>query len=115
MRHKIKKLFAIHGIPKEVFSDNGTQFSSHEFKEFARAWDFVHRTSSPEYPQSNGLVERNVQTVKRLWKKSKITGEDPYLTMLNLNTTPNKDGQSPASLSNVWTSSTNNAPFTCLL
>ena len=94
----LKKIFSRHGIPKEVFSDNGSQFSSQKFRKFSSSWDFAHSTSSPEYPQSNGLVERHVQTVKQLMKKSKQSRGDPYLAMLNLNTTINKDGLSPASL-----------------
>lgn len=55
---KLKKIFAAHGIPEKVISDDGPQFSSKDFENFARAWDFVHVTSSPHYPQSNGLSER---------------------------------------------------------
>ena len=91
----LKKMFSRYGIPKEVFSDNGPQFSSKEFRDSSCTWDFVHNTSSPEYPQSNGLVERHIQTVKRLMEKSKATEEDPYLAILNLNTAPNKQGISP--------------------
>ena len=64
------------------------------FKTFLREWGIVHKTSSPYYPQSNGLAERMVQTVKRLLKKSK----DPYLALLNYRTTPGRDTASPASL-----------------
>ncbi|XP_046592854.1 uncharacterized protein K02A2.6-like [Neodiprion lecontei] len=80
----IKSLFARHGIPKIVRSDNGPQFSSHKFKEFAKAWGFEHTTSSPTYPRSNGLVERFVQTVKKMVKKAKEDRKDPYLALLEL-------------------------------
>ena len=39
--------FARHGIPNIVRSDNGSQFSSLDFKTFARECDFEHTTSSP--------------------------------------------------------------------
>ena len=71
--NNLKKMFSRYGIPKEVFSDNGPQFSSREFKDFSIKWDFIHNTSSPEYPQSNGLVERHIQTIKRLLKKAKAS------------------------------------------
>ena len=44
------KMFAIHGIPQEIVSDNGSQFRS-EFKEFTRNLDIRHTTSSPYHPQ----------------------------------------------------------------
>ena len=40
------ELFATHGIPDTVISDNGPQYANQEFKEFARDWGFVHVTST---------------------------------------------------------------------
>ena len=57
---KMKRVFSRHGIPDIVFSDNGPQFDSNEFRDFAADWGFQHITSSPKYPQSNGEVERAV-------------------------------------------------------
>ena len=94
----IKKIFSRHGIPKEVWSDNGSQFTSKEFENFAITWDFDHKTSSPEYPKSNGFIERHIQTVKRTLKKCNESNQDPYLALLALNGTPNEDGKSPASM-----------------
>ena len=94
----IKKIFSHNGIPKEVMSDNGPQYTSYKFVDFARNWDFIHNSSSPHYPKSNGLAERTVQTVKRLMKKAFISNEDPYLALLNLNSTPKKNGLSPMQL-----------------
>ena len=67
---KLKMIFARHGIPKIVIADN-MPFNSKEFKTFSKSWDFQIVTSSPTYPQSNGLIERNVQTIKRLFKKQR--------------------------------------------
>ena len=50
---RLKSIFARHGIPLEVFSDNGPQYSSMEFADFAKSYKFVHTTSSPKFPQSN--------------------------------------------------------------
>lgn len=55
----MKAVFARHGVPNEVFTDNGPQFDNESFKHFAEEWNFVHTTSSPRYPQSNGLVEKS--------------------------------------------------------
>ena len=55
--NKLKAIFAGHGIPEKLVSDNGPQFSALEFAHFANEWDFRLITSSPTYPQLNGLVE----------------------------------------------------------
>ena len=78
-----KTLFARYWIPEVVRSDNGLQYTSAEFVEFATKYDFTHITSSPYYPQGNGLVERTVKTVKKLLKGSK----DLCLALLAYQTT----------------------------
>lgn len=45
IRH-MKSLFARHGIPQIVHSDNGPCYSCKEFKDFAEEYDFRHVTSS---------------------------------------------------------------------
>lgn len=87
---KLKAHFARQGIPDVVVSDNGPQYSSHEFDRFSQLWGFQHRTSSPGYPQSNGKAESAVKTAKRLMMKAKVAGEDPYLAMLDHRNTPFK-------------------------
>jgi transposase InsO family protein len=73
-----------------LFTDNGPQFDSNEFKQFQKKWSFQHITSSPCYPQSNGGVERAVQSAKTLMKKAKEAGEDCYLSLLNQRNTPRR-------------------------
>ena len=84
----LKQNFARHGIPEKLISDNGPCYASQLFTEFAKAYQFDHATSSPRYPRSNGMSERAVQTVKKLLKKAKKSGNDPYLALLELRNTP---------------------------
>ena len=96
--NKLKSVFARHGIPAKVVSDNGPQFASAEFADFARDWDFRHETSSPHYAQSNGLAEKMVGVVKHIFSKAKSAGTDPYKGILEYRTTCLKTGYSPAQL-----------------
>ena len=63
----LKAILARHGIPETVISDNRPQYSSAEITE---DWGFIHITSSPKYPQSNGEAERMLQTTENLLTKS---------------------------------------------
>ena len=62
---KTQEVFARHGITKVVFSDNGPEFDSLEYKDFSERWDFVHDTSSPKFPQSNGLISNSYDSSQR--------------------------------------------------
>ncbi|XP_078352985.1 uncharacterized protein LOC144637776 [Oculina patagonica] len=90
----LKSIFARHGTPEQVHSDNGPQFDSAEFSYFAKEWGFKHTTSSPRFPQSNGEVERGVRTVKNLLTKEK----DPTKGLLAYRSTPLRCKFSPAQL-----------------
>ena len=77
-----------------MISDNGPQFSSHEFSQFASTYCIEHVTSNPYFPQSNGEAERAVRTIKGLLKKA----DDPYAALLSYRNTPLHLGYSPAQL-----------------
>ncbi len=83
-----KQVFSEQGIPVKVISDNGPQYASQEYRQFAEEWCFDHITSSPGFPQSNGFIERQIQTVKSALNKASKSNSDPYLAMLCLRTTP---------------------------
>jgi len=88
--YRLKKLFCAQGLPEKVFSDNGPPFNSIEFREFVKNYEFQHVTSSPYYAQSNGKIERSVQTAKKLMKKASVDNSDPFLALLDFRNTPSE-------------------------
>ncbi|VDI12898.1 Hypothetical predicted protein [Mytilus galloprovincialis] len=66
---KLRTMFAIHGLPESIVSDNGTPFASQEFQDFVQRNGIKHIRSSPYQPSTNGLAERAVQTFKEGMKK----------------------------------------------
>ena len=83
--------FSRDGIPDKLITDNGPQFSSSMFKQFSQDYGFRHQTASPYYPQSNGMAEKAVKTVKNLIKKAILDKRDPYLALLEYQNTPISD------------------------
>ena len=61
---ELRKMFAGYGLPLQIVSDNGTQFTSEEFATFVRMNGIRHIRVAPFHPQSNGAAEKAVQTVK---------------------------------------------------
>ena len=89
--------FSRHGIPDVLVTDNGPQFISGEFSEFATHWEFQHVTSSPYHPKSNGKAESAVKIVESLIKKAQRDNKESWLSLLDYRNTPTTGMQtSPA-------------------
>ena len=71
LHHHPQVHFARYGIPCQVISDAGTQFTSSAFKHFSEKWDFKHLMASPGNQQANGKAESTVKSAKRLMRKKK--------------------------------------------
>lgn len=81
----LREIFARFGIPKYIVSDNGRQFTSHEFQEFARKNSVTHKLTAPYHPATNGLAERYVQTLKKSLRAMKPgNAEERHLALQNL-------------------------------
>ncbi|XP_039664152.1 uncharacterized protein K02A2.6-like [Perca fluviatilis] len=68
---KLRQVFAIHGLPDTVVTDNGPTFTSELFGAFMEQNGIRHVCTAPFHPASNGLAERAVQTVKEGLKRMK--------------------------------------------
>ncbi|XP_055622345.1 uncharacterized protein K02A2.6-like [Toxorhynchites rutilus septentrionalis] len=95
------KIFVRFGYPKTITLDNGRQFVSREFEEFCDRRGIVLNSTTPYWPQENGLVERqNRSLMKRLkisqalcrdWKKDLNEYMTMYYSTPHLPTTDYRD------------------------
>ncbi|XP_046375000.2 uncharacterized protein K02A2.6-like [Haliotis rufescens] len=83
---RTKAHFSRYGIPSVCHTDNGPQFISKEYEDFAQQYHFRHTTSSPYHPQGNGKAESAVKVAKAMMKKS----DDKELAFLNYRNSPQK-------------------------
>ena len=65
----LRMMFARYGLPKVLFTGNGTCFTSSDFSEFTSRNGIKHLRIAPYKPSSNGQAERAVQTFKLGIKK----------------------------------------------
>ena len=62
-----------YGAPAEVLTDQGSE-SKEEFQTLLSQHEVTHRLASREHPQSDGLAERMVQTMKQALRKCLLDG-----------------------------------------
>ena len=97
---RLREVFAQHGLPDQIVSDNGPQFTSDEFRRFTEANGITHTFSAPYHPATNGLAERFVRTMKQALKSHSDTAPLEFLPRFLLyRTTPHATtNATPASL-----------------
>ena len=100
---ELRRVFSTHGLPEQLVSDNGTQFTSDVFQQFVKENGIKHVRSAPHHPSTNGKAERFVQTFKNAIKAAK-NDNGSFETklarfLLVYRSTPNTTtGESPAQL-----------------
>ena len=68
-----------YGVTESLRSDHGSGFNNEVMEHLSSTLKVAHHLSTPYYPQSNGMVERIVQTFKSSLKRSiqdQIAGSD---------------------------------------
>ena len=85
------QVFGEYGWPDTLLTDNGPCYASHEFKQLMTDMSVNHITSSPHYPQSNGLADKYVQIVKNLFTKAHEEGTDYQKGLMIYKNTPLDD------------------------
>ena len=98
----LNEIFSTHGYPFVMVSDNASIFTSEVFKEYCHSNGIKQKFIAPGHPATNGLAERNVQTLKHRLKA--MTSEDISIhqkiqkILLRYRATPLADGKSPSEL-----------------
>ena len=97
----LRSLFARFGLPMQLVSDNGPQFTSEEFKTFLHMNDIDRLLFPPYHPASNGQAEKYVQTFMQMYAKlGKMPLQEKVSKILFAyrNTAHSVTGVSPAEL-----------------
>ena len=100
---KLNRIFATHGIPDVLKSDNGPPFFGEEFKTFVSNNGVKHQKVTPLWPQANGEAESFMKPVTKAIRSAHAEGrdwkKDLYRFLLNYRATPHSStGVSPAEL-----------------
>ena len=66
---QLMELFSRHGVPKEILTDQGTNFMSQLLQELYKMLGVKPVRTTPYHPQTDGLVERFNQTLKQMLRK----------------------------------------------
>ena len=79
----MRTLFAAYGLPEQVISDNGPQFTSEVFKHLMKGNHIKHILSTPYHPSTNRLAERFVQAFKKAMRASENSGKPLSYRLVN--------------------------------
>ncbi|XP_058983670.1 uncharacterized protein K02A2.6-like [Musca domestica] len=98
----LNNIFARNGYPDVLVSDNATIFKSEEFQNFCTNSGIFQKYIAPGHPATNGLAERNVQTLKQ---RLAAMAEDPSPIskkvreiLFKYRATPLRNGKSPSEM-----------------
>ena len=73
---KLDKIFATHGIPELLKTDNGPPFTSHAFNTFARELGFQHRKITLLWPKANAEAERFMRSLGKAIRTARAEQKD---------------------------------------
>ncbi|KAK0589707.1 hypothetical protein LWI29_017611 [Acer saccharum] len=99
-----KNIICRFGVPKEIVTDNGSQFISFDFRNFCDKYAIKLSFSTPRYPQANGQAESTNKTIVNTLKKRLEAEKSQWAEKLpeilwSYRTTPRRStGETPFSL-----------------
>ena len=80
--HLFRSYFATLGVPEEISSDGGPEFTAFVTQDCMRKWDIKHRVFSAYLPQSNGRAEVAVKAAKKLLMANGDLNNNSFLRAL---------------------------------
>jgi hypothetical protein len=75
-KEKLKKIFATHGIPRRLESDNGPPFNSIDFTNFTIEEGFEHHKITPLHPRANGEAEAFMKVLNKTEQIANLQNKD---------------------------------------
>lgn len=91
----LETIFRKFGYPHEILVDNGSNFRSHEFKQFCEVSNIKLLHSCAYRHSGNSIIERNHRTIKAWAERS---GGDIMKVIFLYNNMPTENGKIPAQL-----------------
>ena len=73
---RLEKIFAVHGLPVPITSDNGPQFLSEEFEQYLVDNGILERKVTPLWAQANGEVERQNRSLLKSMRIAQAEGKN---------------------------------------
>ena len=73
---KLDCIFATHGIPVKLKTDNGPPFNGNEFERYAKALGMEWKPSTPLWPQSNSSVESLMKPIGKVLQTAQLEGKN---------------------------------------
>eukprot|EP00253_Pinus_taeda_P015897 PITA_15897 len=71
-----EEIFVRYGVPRQIVTDQGTQFTSKLVRDLTKKYKIKHRKSTPYHPQANGQLKDALWAYGVTWKNT--TGFSPY-------------------------------------
>ena len=71
---RLREVFVTFGVPEELTSDGGPQFTAGKTRDFLKSWGVHHRLTSVANPHANCRAEVAVKTVKRMLLENSSPG-----------------------------------------
>ena len=75
-KDRLKTIFATHGTPRQLESDNEPPFNSKEFAEFPKTEGFHHHRVTPEHARANGEAESFMKLLNKTEQIAHLQGGD---------------------------------------
>jgi hypothetical protein len=76
------ELFVFYGLPREVITNGGLQFTTHKIMTTLHNYHIKHRVTSPYHPQENEQVESTSKVLEAILTKTVSTNRQNWLVEL---------------------------------
>lgn len=75
-KEKLKTMFATHGTPIQLESDNGSPLNSREFAELTKTEGFHHHSATPEHARANGEAKSFMKLLNKTEQNAHLRGRN---------------------------------------